>query len=119
MLKTQLVEALFTLASEKYQHQHIDNATVDEYETPNELLNYAFSSLENIRHKIIQQIPEFSYDECEVLMRYLYRLEYLCQKYDNLYKSDKWKDVMNESLNLLTYLGYSLDKFDEEGNLNQ
>ena len=118
-LKRILLERLFELASTQYQMKYIDNATVDGYTWGEELVNEIVNPLE------LAQRPEneflFNCNELSAIKEYKNKLDIICKNNNtdtDLYDEPKiWNKIVANSIILLNLLGYSLDDFDEDGNL--
>ena len=118
-LKKILLERLFELASTQYQMKYIDNTTTDGYTWGEELVNEIVNPLE------LTQRPEnkhlFDCNELLAIKEYKNKLDIICKNNNidtDLYDEPKiWNKIVRNSIILLKSLGYSLNDFDEDGNL--
>lgn len=106
---------LFRLASAEYQAKYIDNATIEAYADPDEMINDIFVPLDLI---LTRYRDNFTDKELNSVLEYQQRLKQICNEVDydiELYNLPEiWQEIMNLSLNLIHSLGYSLDNFDPE-----
>lgn len=109
---------LFDMASIKLQEKYILNGTKDEYILPIDMI----TDLENCCKDMPQD--EFSEQELQLGQEIIRKIKDLNWNEINnnsrqylIYDNPAWVELRNTTLCLLHLLGYSLDDFDDDGNL--
>ena len=118
-MRDNIATRLFDIASIDTQIKYILHGTKDEYLLPSEMVDILYYGCKYLMtvndfnanelllsQKIIDCIDKLNWDEIDKN-----------SAEDLIYHNTAWINLRNTALELLKLLGYSLDDFDEDGNL--
>ena len=103
---------LACLASVKLHEKFIDNATVEEYTSPNDLIMDCLNAME-------QLILHSKYKKKDRMLNlYVYIHKEVGNYLPDLYKSKQWNNIVTSVRNYLYHIeGFSIEKWEKEQNL--
>ena len=118
-MRDNIATRLFDIASIDTQIKYILHGTKDEYLLPSEIVDILYYGC-----KYLMKENDFNADELLLSKKIIDCIEKLNwdeinnNSLENLiYHNITWINLRNMALELLNLLGYSLDDFDEDGNL--
>ena len=111
-MKKNAFYSLACLASVKLHDKFIDNATVEEYASPNDLIMDCLSTMEQL------MLHSKYRNKDRMLNLYVYINKEVGDYPQDLYKSKQWDNIVTSVRNYLKHIeGFSIEKWEKKQNL--